>query len=168
MRNDQVAASPVAGRRDSMDSVRRVIVARIWMLSLGFALWLAAIAAHAETTGEAVPSAFRRAHTSAGSFEVELLQTEAIPLNEVFSLEFRIYEGANPGVAVPGARLTVNTWMPEHQHGGSLQPIVAYHPTGGGRIDGLLFFMEGRWELRIGVMANGQMERVVFDFDLSP
>ena len=153
-----------------MNPLRRVILARTWRLCFGIPLVLvmAASAAQAENRGGAAPSEFRRARTSAGSFEVELRPIEAIPFNEVFSLEFRIYEGANPGVAVPEARLTVNTWMPDHQHGGSLQPVVVYDSTGGGRVDGLLFSMEGRWELRIGVMANGQMERVVFDFDLSP
>jgi hypothetical protein len=34
--------------------------------------------------------------------------------------------------------------------------------------EGLLFHMEGLWQLRVGVMANGLMERIVFDIDMEP
>jgi hypothetical protein len=58
--------------------------------------------------------------------------------------------------------------MPAHRHGGSLEPQIHYRDDGSIWGEGLLFHLEGLWQLRVGVMANGLMERVVFDIDMEP
>ena len=117
--------------------------------------------------GEA-PQEVLRARSSGGTYLVEIRSAQPIPLNEIFSLEFRILEAADPKKNVENSRITLNTWMPVHQHGGSLEPQISYRDDGSLWGEGLLFHMEGLWQLRVGVMANGLMERVVFDIDMEP
>lgn len=51
--------------------------------------------------------------------------------------------------------LRVDATMPEHRHGMNYRPSL--HPLGGGRwrVDGLLWHMAGRWELRLDVQHGG-------------
>ena len=51
--------------------------------------------------------------------------------------------------------LRVDATMPEHRHGMNYRPSL--HDLGGGawRVDGLLWHMAGRWELRLDVEVAG-------------
>jgi hypothetical protein len=51
--------------------------------------------------------------------------------------------------------LRVDATMPEHRHGMNYRPTV--HPVGEGRwrVEGLLWHMAGRWELRLDVQQGG-------------
>ena len=51
--------------------------------------------------------------------------------------------------------LRVDATMPEHRHGMNYRPSL--RPLGGGvwRVEGLLWHMGGRWELRLDVEADG-------------
>jgi hypothetical protein len=51
--------------------------------------------------------------------------------------------------------LRVDASMPEHRHGMNYRPSL--QPLGGGRwrVEGLLWHMAGRWELRLEVEAAG-------------
>ncbi|HSQ71473.1 MAG TPA: hypothetical protein VLM87_03550 [Rubrivivax sp.] len=51
--------------------------------------------------------------------------------------------------------LRVDATMPEHRHGMNYRPSV--QPLGGGawRVEGLLWHMGGRWELRLDVESAG-------------
>ncbi len=140
----------------------------ISLLFLGIVVSMPAIAKNQEVLGRETTRDVRRARTSGGTYLVEIRSAEPIPLNEIFSLEFRVFDGAVPNKLIENVRITVGTWMPAHQHGGSLDPKIRYREGGSGWIEGLLLHMEGLWQLRIGVMANGLMERVVFDVDMEP
>lgn len=52
--------------------------------------------------------------------------------------------------------LRVDATMPEHRHGMNYRPSL--QPLAGGvwRVEGLLWHMAGRWELRLDVEAAGQ------------
>jgi hypothetical protein len=52
--------------------------------------------------------------------------------------------------------LKVDATMPEHQHGMNYRPSLTRLPNGHWRVDGMLFHMAGRWELRFDVQAAGQ------------
>lgn len=57
------------------------------------------------------------------------------------------------------ARLArVDATMPEHRHGMNYRPSV--RPLGEGRwtVDGMLWHMSGRWELRFDVEAEGRLQ----------
>jgi hypothetical protein len=51
--------------------------------------------------------------------------------------------------------LRVDATMPEHRHGMNYRPTL--QPQGGGvwRVEGLLWHMSGRWELRLDVESAG-------------
>lgn len=51
--------------------------------------------------------------------------------------------------------LRVDATMPEHRHGMNYRPTV--HPVGEGRwrVEGLLWHMAGRWQLRLDVQQGG-------------
>ncbi len=107
--------------------------------------------------------------TSAGSFYVEWWAEPApVPLNEVFEIHFRVSLPEDHATAVEGAVVTASAWMPEHNHGTTLEPEVESHGDGTATGRGFLLHMEGRWELRVGVAAQGQMERAVFALELGP
>ncbi|MDC8014608.1 FixH family protein [Tahibacter soli] len=121
---------------------------------------VAAGAAHAATHGAA---------TGGGSYYVEWTsEPDPLPLNALFALRVRVLRGDDRATPVAGAQVTASAWMPEHNHGTTLQPDVAPQADGSATVTGLLLHMPGHWELRIGVAANGQMERVVFPVDLEP
>ncbi|MGE0716232.1 MAG: hypothetical protein AB7P02_12385 [Alphaproteobacteria bacterium] len=59
------------------------------------------------------------------------------------------------------ALVRVDAWMPEHGHGMNYATVLTSDGAGGWRVDGLLFHMPGRWELRFDVGTRQRTERVV-------
>ncbi len=55
----------------------------------------------------------------------------------------------------------VDATMPEHRHGMNYRPGVQPLGAGRWRVDGLMFHMPGRWELRLDVQADGAGERLL-------
>lgn len=107
--------------------------------------------------------------TSGGSFYLTWVPDPApIPLNELFEIRFRVWRADDRSALVPRAVVTANAWMPEHKHGTTLQPQVDSHGDGTATGRGFLLHMEGRWELRVGVALDGQMERATFELDIEP
>lgn len=144
---------------------------------------------------EDAPTEGWSALTTGGSYRVEIeADPYPIPLNEMFTLHFRITEGrmteghiaedpsaedpiAEDPIAevqgqdsplVSGAVVTASARMPEHQHGTNLQPRITSHGDGTATGVGFLWHMEGKWELRVGVASGGKMEWTVFPFELEP
>jgi hypothetical protein len=52
----------------------------------------------------------------------------------------------------------VDAAMPEHRHGMNYRPSLQALGGGRWRVEGLMFHMPGRWELRFDVDAAGQAE----------
>jgi hypothetical protein len=81
-----------------------------------------------------------------------------LPLNEPFIIEAEIQRV--DGAALPdGLLLEVDAAMPEHRHGMNRLPRMI--ALGGGlfRAEGMLFHMEGRWELYFDVTEEELTER---------
>jgi hypothetical protein len=107
--------------------------------------------------------------TTGGSFFVTWTSDpEPVPLNELFRLRFKVYRADDRGSLVPRAFVTASAWMPEHNHGTTLQPRVESHGDGTATGEGFLLHMQGRWELRVGVALDGQMERATFEVLIEP
>lgn len=145
------------------------------MSALGIALALVLASGGAvETAGDeaalgSVPQERHGEVTSGGSFYVEWWPEPAsVPLNEMFEIGVRVFEATDRSALVGGAALTAEAWMPDHNHGSPLEPRIEAHGDGTFTGRGFLLQMEGRWELRIGVAAQGRMERAVFEIDLEP
>jgi hypothetical protein len=60
----------------------------------------------------------------------------------------------------------VDAVMPEHRHGMNYRPSVKPLGEGRWRVEGLLFHMPGRWELRLDVQAAGQIQRLLDTINL--
>jgi hypothetical protein len=54
--------------------------------------------------------------------------------------------------------LRVDATMPEHRHGMNYRPTLKPQGPGAWRVDGLLWHMAGRWELRWDVQLEGRTE----------
>lgn len=107
--------------------------------------------------------------TSGGSFYVTWTSDpDPVPLNELFRIRFRVHRADDRGTLVPRAFVTASAWMPEHNHGTTLQPRIESHGDGTATGEGFLFHMQGRWELRVGVALDGQMERATFELLIEP
>lgn len=81
--------------------------------------------------------------------------TGKVPRNEDFELEVWVLRD---GVAVPGAELTVNAWMPDHGHGMLRLPRSARRADGSFRVEGMLLHMRGLWQLRFDVLEGALSE----------
>ena len=46
--------------------------------------------------------------------------------------------------------------MPEHKHSMNYRPTIRALGDGQWRVEGLLWHMSGRWELRLDVLVQGQ------------
>ncbi|HEX2253320.1 MAG TPA: hypothetical protein VHQ65_08630 [Thermoanaerobaculia bacterium] len=148
----------------------RAAVALALVLALA-TVFVPATTAGTEDGGElARPQAAREgALTSGGSFYVEWWpEPTPVPLNEMFAIGFRVLAPDDRATLVSGAALTARAWMPEHNHGTPLEPRIEAHGDGTFTGHGFLLQMEGHWELRVGVAADGRMERAVFDIELAP
>lgn len=55
----------------------------------------------------------------------------------------------------------VDATMPEHRHGMNYRPSVKRLGDGRWRVEGLMFHMPGRWELRLDVQAGGTTEQLL-------
>lgn len=59
------------------------------------------------------------------------------------------------------ALVRVDATMPEHRHGMNYRPSVTRLGDGRWRVEGLMFHMPGRWELRLDVQSAGGSERLL-------
>ena len=131
-------------------------------------LWCGAATGRA-ADAEAPAGAPAGAVTSGGSFYVTwTADPDPIPLNELFRIRFAVHRADDRGTPVPHAFVTASAWMPEHNHGTTLQPRVESHGDGTATGEGFLLHMQGRWELRVGVALDGQMERATFELLIEP
>jgi len=115
---------------------------------------------------------FRTATSRGGAYTVKWRPTRGaeVPKNEHFELEAWLFRG--PGdedgelTPVPGVRLIVSGWMPEHGHGMIRQPQAIDQGDGSYLVRGMLFHMGGHWQLFFDVIEDGLSERVDFELDL--
>ena len=60
----------------------------------------------------------------------------------------------------------VDATMPEHKHGMNYRPSLKALGDGRWRVEGMMFHMPGRWELRLEVQAAGRTEALVDSIQL--
>lgn len=72
---------------------------------------------------------------------------------------------ADADVAIPDADMSVTPFMPDHNHGTPIAPVVTTGAKAGQyEIDRLNLWMPGLWEVRIDIDAQGSTDQVVFSF----
>lgn len=81
---------------------------------------------------------------------------DPIPFNDYFDVTVTVTEGGNP---VSDATVNIAGQMPVHGHGMNVDPQVTNNGDGTYTASGLLFHMEGHWQLLVDV---GE-QQAVFD-----
>ena len=85
---------------------------------------------------------------------------ESIPLNEEYSLLFQIMTPDRE--PVQPFSVEVDAAMPTHEHGMNQLPTVS-HNGDSYQADGMLFMMEGYWEIYIYILSEeGTVEQATF------
>ncbi len=118
--------------------------------------------AHTDDTDAGNPT--NVAMTDGGSFHVRYTTTPSpIPLNDYFDVRVEAFSDAAmtaPAAGVPG---TFDAWMPAHGHGMNVEPTITDNGDGTWDVSGLLFHMEGDWQVTVGLEGAGGLENAVFD-----
>jgi len=110
------------------------------------------------------PEGTRGALSGAGGYRVSWRPTGGqVPRNEHFSIEAWLWRGDEP---LPGAKLRVSAWMPDHGHGMLTDPQTLDRGEGRYEVEGVLLHMRGHWQLFFDVIDDGHSERVEFELDL--
>lgn len=95
-----------------------------------------------------------------------------IPLNRIFSLTARVYDGRTFDVDAPrpaplrDAILVIDAGMPEHNHGMNRNPRITRNDDGSYTAAGMLFHMPGRWALYFDITRSGLVERAEASIEL--
>jgi hypothetical protein len=87
---------------------------------------------------------------------------DPIPLNQMFSIDVRVYDGASPDAPANDITLRADGRMPAHRHGMNTSPGVEQIGPGHFRVRGMLFHMSGDWELDFDIERGGLVERAQF------
>ena len=78
-----------------------------------------------------------------GVFTVEMIPPKEGLMMGVNSIELILHDAG--GSDVPGAKITVTPWMPEHSHGVPVKPVVTDRGGGAYTVENILFTMTGWW-----------------------
>jgi hypothetical protein len=87
---------------------------------------------------------------------------DPIPLNQMFSIDVRVYDGASRETAAQDIALRADGRMPAHRHGMNTAPRVEALGPGHFRVRGMLLHMPGEWELDFDIEKDGVVERAQF------
>ena len=97
----------------------------------------------------------------AGKLEFVLVDSNPAPPQQ-FDNVWTVQLNDASGAAVEGATLTVQTWMPDHEHGSPKQAVVTDEGGGKYTLEPVNLFMPGYWEVTIGADAAGETDSAVF------
>ncbi len=98
--------------------------------------------------------------TKGGSYSVTLAPVGGEILhNEHFSVELSVK--STKGDAEP-FKVVVDGDMPGHGHGMNTKPELVEQGEGRYKVDGMLFHMEGDWEIMVDITGKGATERAAF------
>lgn len=70
------------------------------------------------------------------------------------------------GVAITGASIEVEPWMPHHGHGTEAVPVAEELGDGDYKVGNVVYTMSGMWELRTEVQAPDVEEHIVLHVDV--
>lgn len=104
------------------------------------------------------------AETEGGTWAVRVTPpSDGVPLSDEFDLVLMVHEAGDSAAMVMDATLAVTATMPAHGHGMNQEPTVQAHGDGTYTASGMLFHMEGQWELAVTVTADGTTEMAHLD-----
>ena len=105
-----------------------------------------------------------KAHANADGFQLELITTPSpIPLNQDFTLRFRLLDGNGSPLTDPLTQIALDADMPEHGHGMKVAPTLE-EKDGWIHASPLLFHMPGLWEIYVDRKTGHVTERAQLSF----
>ena len=90
--------------------------------------------------------------SDAGAFHVELRSSPQPPTVGIVPFDLRVTDDDGP---VAGLRFSVRPWMPVHNHGPTVQPIVTDDGDGRYLLTEVNLFMAGDWALECSFDDDG-------------
>lgn len=105
-----------------------------------------------------------RALGQSGMIRGELLDADKIPLGWYHN-DWQVLFTGPDGEELTNVDLTkADSWMPDHQHTGGQTPMIeALDEPGAFDVTGINIIMNGHWQVRFDVTADGVSDRVIFD-----
>ncbi|MGQ0552636.1 MAG: hypothetical protein ACT4PU_05400 [Planctomycetota bacterium] len=101
-------------------------------------------------------------------FQVHLQPVpDPLPFNAPFALIVRAQRTAAPDVAIPDLELELNAIMPAHGHGMNRTPRITRQPDGSFLVEGMLFHMEGRWDLVLILRAGSDFGQAILPLSMT-
>ena len=88
---------------------------------------------------------------------------DPIPLNSYFDARFSVYTDEAMTLPATGVVVSYDAGMPEHGHGMNVEPTVTDNLDGTWDVSGILFQMEGGWQMLLNVTGENGLETAVFD-----
>ena len=112
--------------------------------------------------GDKENSSTTEGYTDGGSYYVAYETTPSpIPFNEEFSVTVSVFDTEEKTNQLTDIIVDVDATMPAHGHGMNLDPILTGPTDGIFLAEGLLWHMEGEWEL--GIYISGETnENIAF------
>jgi len=116
------------------------------------------------TTDEIQGSPTLKANANAQGFQLELITSpHPIPLNEDFSLRFRLLDASGQPFDDSLEHIALDADMPEHGHGMKVAPVLS-QDEGWIEATPLLFHMPGIWEIYVDHTQGHVTERAQLSF----
>lgn len=81
-----------------------------------------------------------------------------------FAIELRLESLRNPADTVRG--VLVDAQMPEHSHGMNVAPTITVESGSLARAEGMLFHMNGRWEVDVDIDDGTTVERAQWNIGM--
>ena len=110
---------------------------------------------HGSHSGGPVTSAYTDGATWNVTYEVP---AGSIPLSEEFDLMVTVHAAADATAMATAATVSVTADMPDHGHGMNQEPVVTANGDGTFLAEGMLFHMEGGWDIYVTVTEGDTVE----------
>lgn len=124
-------------------------------------------AMHDHAHGDAGGEVSQEVTSENGTYRVSYsTEPEMIPFNETFELHAMVERVDGVDLA-DDVDVQVDAGMPSHNHGMNTAPSTM--AMGGGEFHtmGMLFHMEGRWEITVDITEGDSTERATFQVDVA-
>ncbi|NUN14245.1 MAG: FixH family protein [Myxococcales bacterium] len=119
-------------------------------------------------TGETVTTTLS-AETENGHFFVQLAPPNgAVPFNELYAMGVSIYDGTDHTQLLTDVSIEIDAQMVAHGHGMSTTPVVEKQADGTFMCNGMMFHMEGHWDVIVKVTQNGVDDTATMPINCCP
>ena len=121
---------------------------------------------------EPPPESALTVESNAGTYWVaciphgEYVVDGAVPLNDEFDVEVRVYDAETRSKRPLGVEVFVDGRMPIHGHGMRVEPEHEVSESGVVDARGLIWHMTGPWELHVDIRRGALTERAQFEIVL--